>query len=311
MTNYQEGYEKMSQASASYLDANEAITETLPNLAGYLTTIKTTHTQIQVAKVQQEADKSGDTVAKKQLKTTLIAQALDVSRRVIAYATNTNNSSLLALVDYSETDLKKASDQKLVSICQVIHDTANGNIAALSTYNVTAPLLTTLQTSITSFDNTIPKGRVNVTESGEVTRTLDGLFKSLAINWAKIDILVEMVKTSHPGFYNEYQKVRKVIITANGSLSLKVKAINAKTNLPEANVNLTLMPVNGQVKASAVNGKGAIVKKTAAGGGSNFKSLADGTYTLEAEKPGFKKVTETLTIVNGELTVLEIIMEKE
>lgn len=311
MTNYQEGYEKMSQASASYLDANEAITETLPNLAGYLTTIKTTHTQIQVAKVQQEADKSGDTVAKKQLKTILIAQALDVSRRVIAYATNTNNSSLLALVDYSETDLKKASDQKLVSICQVIHDTANDNIAALPTYGVTVQLLATLQTSITSFENTIPKGRVNVTESGEVTRTLDGLFKSLALNWAKIDILVEMVKTSHPGFYNEYQKVRKVIVTANGTLSLKVKAINAKTNLPEANVKLTLIPVNGQVKASAVNGKGAIVKKTAAGGGSNFKSLADGTYTLEAEKPGFKKVTETLTVVNGELTVLEIIMEKE
>jgi hypothetical protein len=59
-----------------------------------------------------------------------------------------------------------------------------------------------------------------------------------------------------------------------------------------------------------MNGKGRIVKKTAAGGGSNYKSVEDGPYTVEAEKPGFKKVINNINIVNGEITVLEIKMEK-
>ena len=312
MTSYQEGYEKMSLASVTFLNANATITATLPSFAGYFTTVQTTNTQIQAAQVQQEADKSGDTTAKKQLRATLIAQAIDVSRRVVAYATNVNNSALLALVNYTESDLKKASDQKLVSSCQVIRDNANTNVAALATYGVTAAIITTLQTSITNFNNTIPKGRVDTTDSGEATQLLVSLFKTLSANWAKIDTLVEMVRTSQPNFYNEYQKVRKVIETGTGSLPLKIQATNAQTGAPEANVTLTLIPTNGLLKAAAANGNGKsnIVKKTATGGGSNYKSVADGTYTVEAEKPGFKKVIETVNVVNGELTVLEIKMEK-
>lgn len=309
MTNYQEGYEKMSLASVSFLNVNTAITGTLPSFASYFNIIQTTHTQIQVAEAQQEADKSGDTTAKRTLRTTLISQAVEVSRRVVAYATNMNNSALLALVDYTENDLKKASDETLVNSCQVIRDNANTNIAALATYGVTAAILTTLQTSITNFNNTIPKVRVDTTDSGAATKLLSTLFKTLSANWAKIDTLVEMVRTSQPNFYNEYQKVRKVIVAGNGSLPLKIKATNAKTGAPEANVKLTLIPMNGQLKAGA-NGKSSIVKKTAAGGGSNYKSLADGSYTVTATKPGFKDVTENVNVVNGELTVLKIKMEE-
>lgn len=312
MTNYQEGYGKMSVAAVNFLISNAAITATLPNFSTYFTAIQTTNTQIQAAEIQQEADKSGDTVAKKQLRTTLIAQAIDVSRRVVAYSTNVNNNALLKLVDYSESDLKKASDQKLISCCQLIRDNANVNVSALSTYGVTAAILTTLQTSITNFSNSIPKVRVDATDSGEATKLLVTLFKTLTANWSKIDTLVKMVQTSQPNFYNEYILVRKVIETGVGSLPLKVKAVNAQTGEPEANVTLTLIPTNGLSKvASNSRGNGKdLVKKTADGGGCNYKSLDDGSYIIEAEKPGFKKTSEIVNVVNGQLTVLEIKMEK-
>jgi hypothetical protein len=108
---------------------------------------------------------------------------------------------------------------------------------------------------------------------------------------------------SQPNFYNEYIKVRKVIEAGTGSLALKIKATNAQTGAPEANVTLTLTPVNEQLKVSAANGKSSIVKKTAAGGGSNYKNIADGTYTVIAKKPGFKDLAETVNVVNGEMTV--------
>ena len=129
-------------------------------------------------------------------------------------------------------------------------------------------------------------------------------------NWAKIDTLIEMVRTTQPVFYDEYRKVHKIIETGTGSLVLKIKAINATTGKPEPNVTLTFAPLNGQLKAASANGKSNVVKKTAKGGGANVKSMADGTYTCLAKKPGFKEVVETINVVNGEMTVLEIKMEK-
>ena len=309
MTNKQEGTEKMSVATVAFLLANPTITAGLPNFATYFTVIQTTNTQIQAAEVQQETDKSGDTLAKQVARTTLITQAIDVSRRVVAYATNVNNNTLLELVNYTESDLKKSSDTKLISSCQVIRDSANANVAALATYGVTAAILTTLQTSITNFNATLPKVRVDTTDSGEATKLLATLFKTLMSNWAKIDTLVEMVRTAQPSFYSEYQLVRKVIVLGTGSLALKVQANDAQSGEALANVTLTLTPASTALRAAST-AKTNIVKKTAKGGGSNYKGLADGDYTVVAKKPGFKDVTTTVSVVNGESTLLEIAMEK-
>jgi hypothetical protein len=309
MTNKQEATEKMSVAGVAFLLANPTITAGLPNFANYFTVIQTTNTQIQAAQVQQEADKSGDTEAKKVAKTSLITQAMDVSRRVVAYATNVGNNALLALVNYTESDLKRSSDTKLISSCQVIRDSANANVAALATYGVTAAILTALQASITNFSATIPKVRVDSTDKGESTKLLAGLFKTLVSNWAKIDTLVEMVRTAQPNFYAEYKLVRKVIVQGTGSLALKVQANDAQSGEALANVSLTLTPASTALRAASTSQKTA-VKKTAKGGGANYKGLADGEYTVVAKKPGFKDVTTTVSVVNGEFTVLEIRMEK-
>lgn len=310
MTGYQESYEKMSLSGVAFLTANATITATLTGFTTYFPVIQSTHTQIQAAKVLQEADKSGNTTTKNQFRAVLISGTMEIVRRTVAYATNVNNSALLALVNYTDSDLKRSSDTKLISSCQVIHDNANTNVAALATYGVTAAMITTLQTNINNLSGALPKGRVGETDSEEATNLLATYFNTLKTNWKKIDTLVKMVQTSQPSFYNEYLNVRKIIPTGVGSLPLKVKATNAATGAPEANVTITLSPANGLMKAAASNGKSNIVKKTAAGGGSNYKNLADGTYTVTATKPGFKDVVMTVNVVNGELTVLEIKMEK-
>jgi len=310
MTGYQEGVNKMSNASASFLLTNTAITTTLTGFAPYFTTIQTTHPLLQTAIAQQEADKSGDTTNKKLLKTTLIAQSMDIVRKCVAFGTNTNNSSFVALVNYSENELKKSSDTKLVGICQVIHDTANSQVTNLATYNVTAALLTTQQTSITSFNAAIPKDRVDVTDSGAATKLIATYIATLLTNWKKIDTLVEMVKTTQPAFYAEYHNVRKIINTGAGSLSLKVKASDAQSGDGVANVTLSVSPVTTQMRAMSSVIKKADVKKTANGGGANYKSLPDGDYIVTATKPGFKDATAMISVVNGESTVLEIPMEK-
>jgi hypothetical protein len=93
-------------------------------------------------------------------------------------------------------------------------------------------------------------------------------------------------------------------------LALKVIATNAITGKPEANVTIVFTPAGSQLKVASniVNAK--IVKKTAAGGGANIKNLPDGNYDYIAKKPGCKDVYGTISVVNGEMTVLEIKIEK-
>ena len=121
---------------------------------------------------------------------------------------------------------------------------------------------------------------------------------------------VEIIRLTQVNFYNGYQKARKVIETGTSTLALKIQATNAETGEPEANVTLTITPTNGHLKAATANGKSSVVKKTAKGGGAQVKNTPDGTYTVVAKKTGFKDVTEMINVVNGEMTVLEIKMEK-
>ena len=312
---------KMSMSSVVYLLANTTITINLPNYGVYFTVIQNTNTQIQALQVKQETDKSGSTAAKNELRVVLISQAIDISRRVVAYASNIANIALQETVDYTESRLKKASDQKLVSSCQVIYENANTNLTALAPYGVTAATLATLQASITSFSTSIPKVRVRTTDSGKTTNELVKLFKVLADNWEKVDTLIEMVRISKPNFYSEYEKVRKVIEKGKSSLSLKIQAINAINGEGEANVKFTLTLISKLKKAATdenssivdefEEGKKVIERKTAKGGSCNVKNLPDGTYLLTGKKTGCKDVSETINIVNGELKSIKIKIEKE
>ena len=310
MTTLQDAIDAMSHTSVSFFKRNEAIIAIMPNLPQHIASVENIHGQIYVAKVLQEAEHNATNTGKKQLRKSLITSSINMDRRIAAYATNTGNSSLLEQVGNTESRLNRLSDQKLIRCCQVIHDSASANAANLAAYSITEAMISEQQTLIDNFSAAIPQKRLKTTDSGKTTKLLASLFKALLDQWAKIDTLVEMVRDSKPEFYYEYHKVRKVIVLGKGSLTLKVRATNAQTGGAEANVTLTLTPATEQAKAAGANGKSSVVKKTAAGGGSYYKSVADGIYTVTAKKPGFRNVVETVSVVNGEMTVLEIKMEK-
>ncbi len=317
MTNYQESCLNMAMVSSAYLAANSTITANLPNFSTYFTPIQSGITSIQSIREQQEFDKTGITVNKSQLKATLISQAIDVARRVIAYSTNVNNAVLLAETSYTESDLKKSPDTVLKDRCQVIYDRANTNVTALATYGVTAAILTSLSTAITNFNTAIPKPRLGIADKKQATDQLEVLFYTLNLNFSKIDILVEMVKVSQVNFYNEYKTTRKIIETGTSFLALKGTATELQSGEPVQNATFTFQPASaGQLKAMSTsgngngNGKDPIVKKTATKGSFNIKSMPEGTYTVTITKPGYKDQIATVSVVNGEMSDLIVQLEK-
>jgi hypothetical protein len=255
-------------------------------------------------------DKTGISVNKKQLRDTLVALASDTSRKLTAYAKFANNQVLLNETKFTDSDLKRAADTLLRDMTQGIYDRAQTNIAALATYGVTAATQTALQNAITAFVTSIPKPRLGITDKKQSTAQLANYFDVADAALDNIDIIVELVKVTQANFYNGYKTARKIIETGTGSLILKLKVSDAQTGDPLANATLAVTPENGLQKAASHTTKESIVKKTAAGGGLNVKSLEDGNYIVTASKPGYKDKQATVSVVNGEMAVLEIELEK-
>lgn len=309
MTSKQESKFSMQLVVRDYLTANAAITATLPNYAGFFSGVSAGIVQIQSIRAQQEADKTGIAGSKTQLKVNLIVLAMDVSRKVVAYATIVNNTELLQEVNYAESDLKKCADTILKDRCQVIYDRANTNVAVLAAYGVTAAIVANLLTALTAYNVAIPKPRLGITDKKRATEQLVLMLKEVDDNLSKIDVLVEIVKVTQATFYSKYKNVRKIIETGVGTLSVKGKITDADSGvgLKGAKVSFAADGSGGIVKAGSGTAK---VKKSADQGGFNIKSLAEGGYIVTISKPGFKDAVVTVYVTDGALSVVDVALEK-
>ena len=311
MTSEQESRLSMQMVARDFLSQNATITTALPNYAGYFTAVQIGITQIQVIREQQEFDKTGITANKNQLRETLIVQSIDVSRKMVAYATYVNNQVLLSEINYKERELRKSADTILKDCCQVIYDRANSNLAALSTYGVTAPILTTLLNALNAYNTAIPKPRLGIADKKIATTQLVSLLKTVDDNLAKIDTLVEIVRITQPNFYNEYKTARKIVETGVGSLALKGKITDSVSGAGLKGATITITPDSSNKSLKASGGNSAVVKRTADKGGFNVKSLAEGSYSVTISKPGYKDAVVTVDVTNGELSVVDVELEKK
>ena len=210
MTNVQNSIQKMSLSTISFLESNALQTAIVPNLSAYIAIAKSINTQIQTMQELQEFNRTGFTVNKNVLKAQLISQAIDVARKVKAYAINSDNQVLLAEMNYKESYLKKSIDMNLKIQCLAIYDRANDNIAELELYGITSTILANLQNALSEYLICIPKSRVGASNIAQATSQIKPLLKSLTDNYTKIDGLMEILKISQPNFYNEYKNVRKI-----------------------------------------------------------------------------------------------------
>jgi hypothetical protein len=249
-----------------------------------------------------------DTTAKRQ---TMADKALFMANRLQSLANATNNAELLESVQYSASDLKKARGVDVVGFCNTILAKANANAANLVTYGVTPAMITDLQAAITAYSTSLAKPKAAKSQTKTATENLATLFKdSYDLLTKRLDLDIELFKTSKPDFYSQY-KTARIIIATNGSASSVLGSVtSAGSGEPLKGVTFTFVPgTNGQMKAAAAETVKPIVKKSAAKG--KFRaSLAEGTYRVTVGKIGFKEQEVVITVANGETTNLKIELEK-
>ena len=310
MNSKQETKYVMEQSTRDFLGRNKEITDKLPTFNVLFPRFTSNLQQIGDICGLKVADKTGTAVKKEQLRTSLATKAFGIAIKTEAYAKINGNPVLAAEVHFTESELLHAPDSKLIDKANLIYIKANANISKLAEYGVTPEMLTELKDATTLFNNEIPSMRIERNESKAATHQLNRIFTENDEILEKIDLLVEVVRTTHPEFYSQYKSIRKVQGKKSTTLSLTTKIVSASNGEPIKGAKATFFAASKAAVASATKESKPVVKKTAEKGIFRVKNLPEGTYTVIIEKSGYATITETVSISDNEMTTLDIKMDK-
>jgi Carboxypeptidase regulatory-like domain len=231
-----------------------------------------------IVNTAQQADLAltGFAAGKKTTKQELCGMTADIAAIIYAFADATGNDELKGEVNYSLTDLLRLKDSLLAPRCQNIHDKGFENKEALKDYGITAAILTTLQTVIDTYTETIPKPRTAVSSRKTLNSNLKQFFKETdAILENQMDKLVVTFKTTNPDFVKTYFSVRQIISPATTTTQLKGIITNKSDQTPIKDATVTIVELE-------------TTQKTKSSGEYLFKPIPNGTYTIRVTKEGFQ-----------------------
>jgi hypothetical protein len=311
MTNGQENHLNMQLTTAAFCTDNLSVVNTLPSFGNNLQILTNANTQIQTSAESQGTGTSGITWNKKQLRLNVNALASDSARKLTSFAILNDNFTLLGEVNYTESDFKRFSDIEARDHAQIVYNKANDNLPLLLDYTINPATQTALQNAIQSFSSVITAPRIGATAKSQATKQLVNLFKTAETALGKMDAAVELLRLTEPNFYNGYKSARKILNKGTGKLAVKGSVSDSKTGEPIKGVTVAFMP-NGEPVATvqATNGQIILSKVTADKGGFNIKSIPAGTYHVSFKKAGYAEQIVTVNVNDGELTVVDTVLEK-
>ena len=260
----------------------------------------------------QTLETTGITTDKTAKRNSMTEKTLFMINRLQSYANVVNNPELLESIKYSASDLKKSRDTDVIGICNNVLAKASANAAAIATYGVTAAMITELQTAITAYSATLAKPKAAKSQTKTATENLTKLFKEAdELLVKRLDLDIELFKTSKPDFYSQYKTSRIIIPTGGGATSVLGSVRLAGSGEPLKGVSFTFVAENnGMMKTASTETAKSIVKKSAEKG--KFRaSLPEDTYNVIVEKIGYKKQEISITVANGETTNLNIELERK
>ena len=264
---------------------------------------------IEENRLKQNTILTGFTVDKANKREIMTLLALFIINRLQSLANVSNNPVLLNSVKYSTRDLKKARDTNAVGICEIIHNIASDNAADLLPHGVTEAMITDLQTAINDFTESLSMPAVTIALIKMATENIARLFKEadgFLIN--RMDLDIELFKTSDPEFYSEFKTTRNIISTGNRKNSVMGNVTQAETGEAMKGVVLSFVL---QPTGLVVTEEGQpLVKKSAEKGNFTIASLPEGIYTVTVRKIGFKEQVLSVIVADGETSKMKVKMEK-
>jgi len=243
----------------------------------------------------QKSTSKGITLTKEQAKINMVDLAFAHVAAGSAYATNNNNLTLKAALNYTITGLKRLKDAEANNVCQTIHDAVQPVIASLASYGANATTLTNLQNDINAYAGLIGKPRSQVSAKAAATQSLKQILsQNKAILKNTLDPLMEQYKTSNAAFYKEYHTSRIIVNIGTHKETFLEGVVTDGTN-PLANV---LVKVTGTKKK----------KLTKKNGKFRFLHLNPQKYTVTATAQNYLPFSENVMLTKDEANKITIVM---
>ena len=299
MTNLQIGFNNMALGLKETLAPYSSITNGLPNFAANATLLFGFIPQIQSCSKKQKTKKAGVKDDKNEQREELIITTTDNATKLKVYAMFTKNMELQKDAKITLSKLKSLADTEVVVYAQKTYDLIQPNVAKLATYGITAATQTSFATLITNFNASIGKPKAIRISQKQNTKDLADLFAQAEEALANMTAAVEIVHRSQPAFYAIYHDAIKIDVTSN-TMALKVTVADSKTKEGIKNVKAEITQ-----KATIV-----LAKKTSEKGGFTVQNLAKGQYQLSLKKEGYKDLLVPFNISSGEMTKLNLTLDK-
>jgi hypothetical protein len=109
---------------------------------------------------------------------------------------------------------------------------------------------------------------------------------------------------AEPDVYKAFVRATKVTELGTRSIAVSGQVSDSITKEGIGKVTIKFLNADGSELQPA------LIKKSAANGGFNVKSLAEGIYLAKQTKVGYTDLTITITVVSGELCKINVVMYK-
>jgi hypothetical protein len=290
MTTIQESKLNMYLALRNFILLNEMVAKLIPYFIAKYSRFESSIKEIQVIGEMQKDAITG------------------IAKELAAIAKFANDDRLMDKVRFRISELRRMTDVSLKDYLQIIYDRVEENIGKLKEYEITPDNLKIYKELIDSYDASLSTPRTSIAEKSQTTKKLAVLFSSADAALSELDFAIEAGESKQPDFCSGYRSVRKLVDTGSGKLALKATATDLLTGEPVKGVLFTFRS-NGE-KEAFTSGNGEFTKKTADKGIFHVKNMQPGTYRVSVRKPGYKEKEVSVSIADGERSVLKVELEK-
>ena len=173
----------------------------------------------------QEANNTGLTREKVQLRSDLIRSILQFSSALKSYAIANKNNELKAKSDYSDSDLTRCPDPRLYDIGVLLLGLTTPLNGGLTDYFIGEMELKEMDRLLAAFKLSIPQRRAATSRSKVSTINIREVFNGLdQLLKDQIDVYMHLFRFSQPDFFNAYRNARSIVNYA-GHGATKQKAV--------------------------------------------------------------------------------------
>ncbi len=202
---------EMCQSTANYMDANSSVWNTVPAIGRYKNLLSQLIEKVKTKAGEQESAQLFIAQSIRELKKN-IALKMDIQDDILeAYASDTNNTELLAKATNSYSDYFSLSNENFEVKVKNMITLVENNVQNAAEYGSSAEQVEDVKTSFNFWLERRGKTREYQIASTVATQSLDELFKESLPLLKNLDNVTKRFRRSNAEFYKGYASARQII----------------------------------------------------------------------------------------------------